>query len=43
MACVNNTLFNNYYVPDIDTQINEVLWSLGLPGAHESVAETGFM
>lgn len=43
MSCVNNTLFNNYYVPDIYTQINEMFWSSGLPGAHDFIVETGLV
>lgn len=38
---VSNSLLNNYYVPGISTQINEMLRSPGLPGAHDFIRETG--
>lgn len=41
MNHINDILQNNYYVPDIYTQINEMLCSLGLSGAHDFIEETG--
>lgn len=38
---VSNSLLNNYYAPGISTQINEMLRSPGLPGAHGFIRETG--
>lgn len=43
MFHINDTLQNNYYVPNIYTQINEMLCSLGPSGAHGFLGETGYV